>query len=262
MKLDPQEIRQAAAGSPVGWAIEVVDETASTNDAVRDLGMRGAQHGRVVFAEQQLRGRGRRQNRWLSAKGRDLMFSVLLRPESPPELWPRITTLAALAICKAIEAELPLQPEIKWPNDVYLNDRKVSGLLAESFSGGTGLFLVLGIGINVNSREFPPELQSTATSLAIECANTVIELDRSRLAGAILRTLGDELGRLTDGFGEAMREARERSWLLGKTVRATVDGRELFGRAIDLNHEGHLVLALPDGSISTLGSAEEVRWVV
>lgn len=262
MKLDAHAIGQAAAGSGVDWRIRLFHEVTSTSDVARDLGMQDAAHGTVVFAEQQHRGRGRRENRWLSAKGKDLMFSVLWRPGIPPELWPRVTTLAALAVCKAIESELPIAPRIKWPNDVYLKDRKLGGLLAESVSANGGAFLVVGVGVNVNNTDFPPELQPIATSLLRECGGRVLEIDRSRLAGVILHRLADELARAEAGFVEAMREVRDRSWLLGKTVRARMEGGEIHGRAIDLNHEGHLVLALADGSISTLSSADEVRWVV
>lgn len=262
MKLDADVIRQAAGGSGIDWGIKVFDEVTSTSDVARDLGMQDAPHGTVIVAEQQHRGRGRRQNRWLSAKGKDLMFSVLWQPALPFELWPRLTTLAALAVCKAIESELPLAPRIKWPNDVYLLDRKVGGLLAETVGSSRGAFLVIGVGVNVNSTDFPAELQSLATSLLRECGSRILEIDRNRLAGVILNRLADELARADVGFIEAMREVRERSWLLGKTLRARIEGGEVHGRAIDLNHEGHLVLALPDGSISTLSSAEEVRWVV
>ncbi|MDB6003749.1 MAG: biotin, partial [Prosthecobacter sp.] len=109
------------------WHITVLDAVGSTSDWLKhkaaDLPV-----GTVVFTESQTAGRGRRDNRWIAPSGKDLMFSLLLKPAASMEKWPRITTLAALAICHAIEAELPLHPRIKWPNDIYLNDRKVSGL--------------------------------------------------------------------------------------------------------------------------------------
>lgn len=260
MNLDAAVI---SAGAPAAWCVRVLDEVVSTSDVVRDLALGGAPHGSVVLAEHQTGGRGRRQNRWLAPRGRDLMFSVLLKPDGvASDLWPRLTTLAALALCKGIEHELPLAPCIKWPNDVYLADRKVAGLLAESLVGPAGSFVVLGIGLNVNAAAFPDEIRASATSLAVELRPGGIEIDRNSLAVAILNALAHELSRLDAGFVAAMEEVRARSWLLTKTVRATVDGREVFGRAADLNHEGHLVLALPDGSTRTLSSADEVRCVV
>jgi BirA family transcriptional regulator, biotin operon repressor / biotin---[acetyl-CoA-carboxylase] ligase len=245
------------------WRVQVVDEIGSTSDALREAALAGEGAGLALFAESQTAGRGRRQNRWLAPKGKDLMFSVLLRPFAPAALWPRVTTLAALAICRAIEAELPLQPRIKWPNDVYVHDRKVAGLLAEAVGTPGGLMLVLGIGLNVNTREFPPELSDAATSLlsAVPAMPQPL-LDRHSLARALLLQLHSQLCRIDEGFHEAIAEVRERSWLLGRQIRATVDGRELFGRALDLDQEGHLLLALADGGIITLSSAESVRQVV
>lgn len=245
------------------WRVRVVEETASTSDDARAAAMAGEEPGLVIFAEAQTAGRGRRENRWQAPAGKDLMFTLLMRPEGPVALWPRMTTLAALAICKAIEEELPLSPQIKWPNDVYLRDRKVSGLLAEAVITQRGPMLVLGIGLNVNTREFPPELAGTATSLLLSLPQSpVIEFDRNDLAASLLRHLHEQMGRLEDGFLEAVSEVRERSWLLGRQIRATVDGAEIYGRAVDLDLEGHLRLALPDGSLRTLSSAESIRQVV
>ena len=259
MNLDAAQIQERAPS----WRVRVMDEVTSTNDVVRDLGLAGEPHGAVVFAEHQTSGRGRRENRWLAPKGRDLMFSVLLRPEAPAHFWPRITTLAALAICKGIEHELPLTPTIKWPNDVYVADRKIAGLLAESLASPSGTFIVLGIGINVNTTEFPEDIRASATSLSLELEPEMSAMiNRNSLASAILASLDDELRRIDAGFVSAMDEVRPRSWLLGKTIRATADGTEVYGRATDLNHEGHLVIALPDGSSRALSSADDVRWVV
>lgn len=258
MTLDAATIQERAAG----WQVRVLEETTSTSDIVRDLGLAGSLDRTVVFAEHQTAGRGRRQNRWQAPKGKDLMFSVLLRPVEPPALWPRITTLAALAVCKGIERELPLSPVIKWPNDVYLGDRKISGLLAESLAGKGGMFIVLGIGINVNTVDFAEDIQSSATSLLCELRAQLGTIDRESLAAAVLNALTDELQRTDTDFVNAMEEVRARSWLIGKTIRATAEGREVFGRAADLNHEGHLVILFPDGSSRTLRSADDVRWVV
>jgi BirA family biotin operon repressor/biotin-[acetyl-CoA-carboxylase] ligase len=257
--LDPSLLNDPA----LPWRVRVVDEIGSTSDAVREAAMAGETSGLVLFAESQTAGRGRRQNRWLAPRGKDLMFSLLLQPEAPTPLWPRLTTLAALALCRAVEDELPLRPLIKWPNDLYVNDRKVSGLLADVVSTRSGLMLVLGIGLNVNTRQFPPELEGAAASLlgSMPFAQTP-ELDRNSLAAAVLQQLHAQFQRIEDGFHEAVAETRERSWLLGRQIRATVDGCELYGRAVDLDSEGRLLLALPDGDVTTLGSAESVRRVV
>lgn len=241
------------------WHITVLDEVGSTSDWLKQNAA-ALPTSTVVFTESQTAGRGRRDNRWIAPRGKDLMFSLLLKPAASLEKWPRITTLAALAICKAIEAELPLQPRIKWPNDVYLSDRKVSGLLAETVSTRDGMRIILGIGLNVNALDFPPEL--SATSLLRALASPVLhEIDRNALASRLLATLHAELQRLEDDFSAAVAEVRERSWLIGRQIRCRSEGGEVLGRVLDLNEEGHLILALPDGSSRTLTSAEDIRDV-
>lgn len=242
------------------WRVTVLEETGSTSDWLK---ARAAEVpvGTVVFTESQTAGRGRRDNRWIAPRGKDLMFSLLLKPDAPLEKWPRVTTLAALALCKAVEAELPLQPRIKWPNDIYLSDRKISGLLAETVSTRQGMLLVLGIGLNVNSTDFPPDI--TATSLLRELRSTtaVGGLDRNSLAARVLETLHVEFQRLDTDFSAAIAEVRERSWLLGRQIRAQAPQGEVFGRVLDLTEEGHLLLELPDATTHTLSSADEVREV-
>jgi BirA family biotin operon repressor/biotin-[acetyl-CoA-carboxylase] ligase len=171
--------------------------------------------------------------------------------------------LAALALCRAVENELPLKPMIKWPNDIYIADRKVCGLLAEAVTVNGQMALVLGIGLNVNSRDFSPDLADSATSLLLELkVPTLLELDRPVLALEILRQLHLQFQRMEHGFHEVISEVRDRSWLIGRQIRATVEGREVYGRALDLNTDGHLILVLQDGTLTTLSSAEGVRQVV
>ncbi|MEN3941421.1 biotin--[acetyl-CoA-carboxylase] ligase [Prosthecobacter sp. SYSU 5D2] len=257
-------MRQECAALDLPWQVRVVDEIPSTSDALRTAALQGEGHGSVLFAESQTAGRGRRDNRWTAPRGLDLMFSILLRPEEPVALWPRFTTLAALALCRAVEEELPLEPQIKWPNDIYVNGRKASGLLAEAVTTPQGMALVLGIGLNVNAREFPPELAETATSLflSLPAGIQVRELDRGPLALRLLKELAFQFRHLSTGYDEAVAAVRRRSWLIGRQIRATVEGREIYGRALDINQEGHLILAMTDGSLRTLTSAEGVRQVV
>jgi BirA family biotin operon repressor/biotin-[acetyl-CoA-carboxylase] ligase len=241
------------------WRVRVFDELGSTSDWLKQNAAQ-LETGTVVFTESQTAGRGRRDNRWIAPRGKDLMFSLLLKPQASLEKWPRITTLAALAICKAIEAELPLQPRIKWPNDIYLGDLKTSGLLAETVTTPSGLVLVLGIGLNVNTLDFPPDL--SATSLLQKLASPVLrEIDRNALAKRLLECLHAEFQRLDDDYSQAIAEVRERSWLLHRQIRAQTPQGEVFGRVIDLDEEGHLLLQLADGTVQTLASADHVRAV-
>lgn len=258
--LGAEFLQEACDRENLPWRVSVIAETGSTSDDLRAAALRGEPAGAVLFAESQTAGRGRRDNRWVTPPGRDLMFSLLLQPEAPPALWPRATTLAALAVCQAIESVLPLRPRIKWPNDIHFGTRKVSGLLAETLSSPGGTMLVLGIGVNVNSSVFPPELAASATSLSLELG-VKADLDRHELALALLTTLHQQMQRMDAGFSEALQEVRPRSLLLGRQIRAWQRGREVIGRALDLDGEGRLKLELPDGSLSLLDSAENVRQV-
>ncbi|MDZ4286416.1 MAG: biotin--[acetyl-CoA-carboxylase] ligase [Prosthecobacter sp.] len=260
--LDAKLLNAVCARDGLPWRVEVASEVTSTSDLLRLAAQAGEAEGRVLFAEAQTQGRGRRDSLWITPPGKDLMFSLLLRPAVPVARWPRITTLAALAVCRAIEQEFPLVPQVKWPNDIYIGDRKVGGLLAEVAMGKNGMALVLGIGLNVNTQEFPAELAGQATSLLRELSTPVPYLDRQRLAQVLLAELHSQLQRLDDSFSDAVAEVRARSWLLGRQIRATVDGHEIYGRALDLDTEGHLVLALPDGSTTHLTSADGVRKVM
>jgi BirA family biotin operon repressor/biotin-[acetyl-CoA-carboxylase] ligase len=171
--------------------------------------------------------------------------------------------LAALAICKGISNELPISPQIKWPNDIYIQGKKVCGILAETLSTLSGAAVVLGIGINVNSLDFDPEIQSTATSLSLMIEGGKRVLDRNLLAGSILKALDVELSRLEDDqFPAAMEEVRAQSWLIGRTIRGSVDGSDFFGRVTDLDPEGHLIVILSDGRRAELSSAENIREVI
>jgi BirA family transcriptional regulator, biotin operon repressor / biotin---[acetyl-CoA-carboxylase] ligase len=246
-----------AGGTP--WQVQVVDEVGSTSDEVRLAGLRGEPHGTVLFAESQTAGRGQRSNRWVTPLGLDLMFSALLRPSVAMPHWPRLTTLAALAICRGVETVLPLRPSIKWPNDIYAGQRKVAGLLAETCTTAEGSFLVLGVGLNVNSQSFPAELGGTATSLLQQMPATVTWIDRETLAAAILLELHKWMDCWDTAYGTALEEVRQRSLLLGRDITAKLDGQPVSGRATELNDEGHLVIQQDNGRRLELSSAVEVR---
>jgi BirA family transcriptional regulator, biotin operon repressor / biotin---[acetyl-CoA-carboxylase] ligase len=181
---------QADLGSPViGREIIVLAQTSSTSDAILQISNADSKEGVVVFAEHQTAGRGQRGNRWESAAGKGLWFSILLRPRIDLPSSPQLTAWAAEAISGAIENEFSLTPTIKLPNDVQIDGRKVAGVLVEMRAQKNAPHLAIaGIGVNVNqSREdFPTELQSRAISLAMALGEQV---DRQKFAIALLRKL-------------------------------------------------------------------------
>lgn len=181
-----------AAGLPparaVGREILVFEETNSTNDLAARAGRDGVAEGLVIFAETQLAGRGRLGRNWNSPPRQGLWFSVLLRPRAPHDQWPALTFCAALAVAEAAE-ELTQRPAaIKWPNDVLLQGRKISGILLETHQSPAPGFVVMGIGINVlqSSADFPPALRDLAGSLSMAATAPV---SREAAALSVLRRL-------------------------------------------------------------------------
>jgi BirA family biotin operon repressor/biotin-[acetyl-CoA-carboxylase] ligase len=193
------ELQAHFACATIGRQIIVLEQTASTNDAILQLAHQGAavssppssfvNEGLVLFAEHQTAGRGQRGNRWESAAGKGLWFSILLRPKIKINDSGQLTTWAIEAISDVIRTEFSLEPTIKLPNDVQIQGRKVAGVLVEMRAQQKAPHLaIVGIGINVNHsvEDFPPELQNRAISLAMALHRPV---DRQQLAVAILRNL-------------------------------------------------------------------------
>lgn len=255
--LDARRIRTALAGHAIGTEVQVHEELASTSDHVRELGFAEYPHGIAVFAESQTAGRGRRENRWSAEPRHDLLFSILLRPVVSMEKFSRLATLAALGLTRGVEGATQLRPQIKWPNDLLLGGKKFCGILAEMFTSPAGPFLVLGVGMNVNGVMFPPELRGSATSLRLESGGH--NLERTGLAIALLRGLGQTLQSWEAGFDTVVAEVKSRSLLLGRRIRAQVGDAFVEGTAHDLGRDGGLVLQRDDGSLLELTSAENVR---
>jgi BirA family transcriptional regulator, biotin operon repressor / biotin---[acetyl-CoA-carboxylase] ligase len=208
--------------------------TTSTNDRARELAQAGAPHGTLVTAAEQTAGRGRQGRTWRAPPGSALLLSVVLR--DPPALLP---LAAALAVSEVAGAGA----QIKWPNDVLLDDRKVAGILAEGRPQDG--WAVLGIGVNVALRieDLPPELHDTAGTLGLEPAD--LEPTLERLLAALERTLALDEATLLEAYRarDALR-GREVSWATGR------------GRAAGIDGEGRLVVELPEGGRTALSAGE------
>ena len=173
----------------IGRRAIVLESTGSTNDFLRQMLTPDLPEGFVVFAEEQTAGRGQWGNQWASASHLGLWFSILLRPQLPLTESVRLTNWAAEAIGAAIRNETGLESTIKPPNDVYVSDRKIAGVLVEAKAGrGAELTSIVGIGVNLNqmSEDFPVELRERAGSLAMTLGRKVIRFD---FAIALLREL-------------------------------------------------------------------------
>ncbi|HXF11334.1 MAG TPA: biotin--[acetyl-CoA-carboxylase] ligase, partial [Desulfuromonadaceae bacterium] len=170
----------------IGRDIRVFEQTTSTNDVIEKLARDGVNEGVVVFAESQTKGRGRLGRKWVSPARKGLWFSILLRPELRPQETTRLTVASATALRRAIASLTKLEPEIKWPNDILIDGRKVAGILTEmSAELDCVKHVILGIGIDVNqdTDDFPADLRKIATSLRIESGEMV---SRAALATEIL----------------------------------------------------------------------------
>ncbi len=241
-------------GVPLAREIIVFEKTGSTNDLAARMGREGAGEGLVIFAEEQDAGRGRLGRRWESESRMGLWFSVLLRPAFSAALWTRLTTWAAVAVAQAVEQETGCRAMIKWPNDIYIAGKKVTGILIEShFDKEQAGFAVLGIGVNVNHTAFPAELEGKASSLRLAAGSV---LDRQKIAAAILRNLGALHASLEDDFPRIIAAAESRNYLKGKWIKARAGASEIEGEAAHLDAQGGLVLRLPDGSAQTIASGE------
>jgi BirA family biotin operon repressor/biotin-[acetyl-CoA-carboxylase] ligase len=227
----------------IGREIKVFRETTSTNDVAARLARGNAVEGTVVFAESQTKGRGRMGRTWLSPAGKGLWFTVLLRPDIPPQQATQLTVAAATALSRAVTLQTGIVPEIKWPNDILIRGRKICGILTEMSAEMDYLKeVLLGIGMDVNldAADFPPPLRKIATSLKIESGQ---EVNRSELAVTILRELDRDYERVKNGkFDEIADEWRERCSTLGQQVSIQVGNRVVRGCAEALDDDGALLV--------------------
>jgi len=188
-RLIVNEMRADLGTTVIGREIIVLEQTGSTNDAILRIATSNSKEGVVLFAEHQTEGRGQRGNRWESAAGKGLWFSILLQPRIDINNSPRLTTWAAEAISDLIQNEFSLKATIELPNDVEIDGRKVAGVLVEMRAQEKAPHLAIaGIGINVNQslEDFPRELQIRAISLAMALDRQV---NRQKFAIALLRNL-------------------------------------------------------------------------
>jgi BirA family transcriptional regulator, biotin operon repressor / biotin---[acetyl-CoA-carboxylase] ligase len=237
----------------IGRDIHVFEQTTSTNDVVEKLARDGVREGVVVFAESQTRGRGRLGRKWISPARRGLWFSILLRPNLRPQETTQLTVASATALRRAVFSQTRLPVEIKWPNDILIGGKKTAGILTEmSAELDRVRHVILGIGIDVNqeAHEFPPELRKTATSLKIENGES---LSRAALATAVLRELDLEYSRICAGrFSDIAAEWMEHCATIGKDVAVQIGDRKIRGRAESLDDDGALILRTEHGRLQRI----------
>ena len=232
----------------------------STNTEVARLAAEGAAEGLAVVAHEQTAGRGRLQRAWSSPKGAGLYFSILLRPKLEPERWPLITFVAALATGDALLDASQVQTDIKWPNDLLANERKICGILAEAIETPTGRAVVVGIGINLTNDAFPADLINVATSVANESGRAA---EREAILAALLQALARWYALLHEPDGAekiAAAWSSRSSYATDKLVQVT-NGAETFnGYTRGIENDGALRLETAQGiQLIRAGDVTSVR---
>jgi BirA family biotin operon repressor/biotin-[acetyl-CoA-carboxylase] ligase len=256
-RLSVHELLPKLNSQRFGRNLRLLDVVASTQDELRLLAEEGAPEGTLVIAEQQTSGRGRMGRSWISPAGKGIWMSLLLRPPVPLPHTPQLTLLAAVALSRAITRVVPVTIGIKWPNDLLVDGKKISGILLESAAEDERLlYVVVGMGISVNldAEDYPEELLQKAVSLKMASGDVV---NRSDLIAAIL----EEFERLYDlyleqGFAPIRSLWEAHAVTLNKQTLLNTPQGPVEGVPRGLDDMGGLKVELADGSYRTIYSAE------
>ena len=231
------------------------DSLPSTNDEVARQAALGADEGLCVIAGEQTAGRGRLQRAWVSPKNAGLYLSILLRPAFDQQSWPLITFVAALAVNDTLLQCCNLKTDIKWPNDIISNDRKLCGILAETIETSAGRAVIVGIGINLRKNSFPVELEPVATSVETETGRAVAP---DQLLQPLLGAFSKHYQTLQQAGGNEriVREVSARSsYASNRRIRVNVDG-SLVGTTRGLESDGSLRVETDDGEVKTIRAGD------
>ncbi|WP_028391529.1 biotin--[acetyl-CoA-carboxylase] ligase [Bacillus cihuensis] len=251
------EIQIGLQTTAFGQNIHYEESVDSTQKIANRLANEDAAEGTIVIAEEQTLGKGRLSRNWHSPKFTGIWMSLILRPNIPFHEAPQLTLLAAVAVAQAIEDVTDLTPEIKWPNDLLIKGKKVTGILTELQAESDRIHsVIVGMGINVNQKlsDFPEELQNTATSLFIESGKNI---SRSALIQQILLNM-EKLYHtyLQHGFNPVKLLWESYAVSLGKELKATTVNETIIGKALGITDSGVLLLEDKLGKIHHIYSAD------
>jgi BirA family biotin operon repressor/biotin-[acetyl-CoA-carboxylase] ligase len=259
--LTPDLLRRRMKGKLFGKRVYHFFKTDSTNRVAMELGYAGEPEGAVILAEEQTAGRGRSGRSWHSERGAGLYVTLLLRPRLSPVQAPLLTMLAGLSAHSAIQAQTGLSAELKWPNDILMEGKKVGGILTEMHAEPTQVrFVIVGIGINTNQEKFPHDIASVATSLRKESGRT-----HSRLE-LLVRLLNEFESDYNQFLREGARYVVDRfervsSFANGKRVRVETGFETYFGTTAGLTSDGLLQVKREEGPVTMVvaGDVTEAR---
>ncbi len=253
------EIRQA--NRTLNITVLKFESLASTNDEAIEQAKRGADEGLCIVAEGQTAGKGRKGRVWESSENSGLYFSSVLRPNLPKEKLPLLTLMSAVAVFELLKTDYALNPDIKWPNDVLVGEKKICGILAEAVETSKGLAVVVGIGINYTSQNFPDELIDTATSIKDETGK---KPDPEKLLQSLTSFLSYFYATLNGGGGSKtiLEEWTKRSsYAEGKKVKVSSDTGQFSGITRGVESNGALRVLTDSGSLRIVraGDVEYLR---
>ncbi len=255
-KMTPQAVLRGLKTRILGRSLLCLEKTSSTNDVILELARQGALEGTTVTADIQTQGRGRQGRRWTQTQGKGLAFSLLLRPKLHSDELSEITLAAAVAVAKTLES-FQLKPQIKWPNDLLLNGRKVCGILTEMGPKKDKMVsVVLGIGVNLNqtTRDFPRELRRTATSLYRFSGRKV---DRIRFLQTLLHHLEETYHWVAERqFSKVLAEWRKRAVTLEQQVKISQAQHVFYGQVINIDEKGALLVRNDSGIVERVTSGD------
>ncbi|SFB17689.1 BirA family transcriptional regulator, biotin operon repressor / biotin-[acetyl-CoA-carboxylase] ligase [Cohnella sp. OV330] len=256
-RLNAAELQSKLGTTAFGRHLHIREVVTSTQDVLRELAEEGAPEGTLVIAERQDNGRGRMGRSWVSPPGRGVSMSLLLRPDVPLQLAPQLTLLAAVALCRSLGRETGLPIGIKWPNDLLVDGRKISGILLESATEDERLRYVavgLGIAVNLDADDYPEELLARAVSLKMAAGRA---FDRTALIAAVLLEFEQLYAVYKERGFEPIRILWETySVTLNRTVSLNAGHGFFEGVPRGLDESGGLRVELPDGGVRTIYSAE------
>ncbi|MEG1879719.1 MAG: biotin--[acetyl-CoA-carboxylase] ligase [Oscillospiraceae bacterium] len=233
--------------------LQIFDVLESTNITAKKLGIDGAPSGTIIIANEQTSGRGRMGRKFYSPPNTGLYMSCMLRPSVSADDCVLITTATSVAVCRAIEGLTKRKPKIKWVNDIFLDGKKVCGILTEAvtdFESGSIECVVVGIGINVDTVDFPTEIQNIAGGIYAERTG---KISRNQLAARVICELSNIENMIKSH--DYIEEYKKRSMVLGKEVRI-ISGKEEIVDVVDIDQNGGLVIKHKDGEVTVLRTGE------
>lgn len=254
--LSKAEIESSMNTEWAGRNVLYFDETGSTNTEAKKAAEAGAPHGTLAVADYQNMGKGRRGKRWTSFRGVGVWMSLMIRPELPPSSASMLTLVAAMAVSEGLEKVCGLGTQIKWPNDVVADGKKICGILTEMSTELECInYVVTGIGINANMEDFPDEIKDVAASVLTLTGKTV---RRSQLIGAVMEAYEKyySLFMETCDMSNLMEPYNSRLASVNRPVRVLSPGNEYRGSALGINDAGELLVKTEDGELRRVISGE------